>query len=174
MTESDLKKNFQGKTRTDQWLPSDAAQPAESSRVDQLVLDPEKRGRMPLTKDKYIVPENPDLIQWEREVRRFVHKLSSYSGHRITAVMIYEWATGRDVTEMVNALTEDPDAEDPRPDLRKLNKILRFYFGKAYMTHLAGRKVKNAYRVPKHYKIYYHRPMTLTLHAEWGQGVLNP
>ena len=31
---------------------------------------------MPVTKDKYMVKENPHLVQWEREVRKFLRNLS--------------------------------------------------------------------------------------------------
>ena len=52
--------------------------------------------------------------------------------------------------------------------------MLRFYFGKPYMTYICGRKVPNAYRVKPGYYITRHRPMTLTLYAEFCEGVLRP
>jgi hypothetical protein len=66
------------------------------------------------------------------------------------------------------------DGGSAGPDLRKINKILRFYFGKSYMTYICGRKVPNCYRVPVGYHIRYHRPMTLTLYAEYCERTLNP
>lgn len=123
---------------------------------------------MPLTQDKYIVRENPDLVQWEREVRKFLRNLSPNHGHRISAVMIYEWATGINVAELVNA------GGNANSELRKINKALRFYFGKSYSTYIAGRKVPNAYRVRPGYYIKRHRPMTITLYAEYCEGTLNP
>ena len=59
-------------------------------------------------------------------------------------------------------------------DMRHLHRILRFYFGDPYMTYIAGRKVPRAYRVRPGYYIKRHRPMTLTLYAEYVDGVLNP
>jgi hypothetical protein len=59
-------------------------------------------------------------------------------------------------------------------DLRKINKVLRFYFGKPYMTYIMGRKVPNAYRVKPGWYVRRHRPMTLTLYAEYAEGVLYP
>jgi hypothetical protein len=82
--------------------------------------------------------------------------------------MIYEWATGINVAELMR------EGGSAQADLRKINKILRFYFGKPYMTYICGRKVLNAYRVPPGYYIKRHRPMTLTLWAEYQEGTLNP
>lgn len=123
---------------------------------------------MPFTKDKFLVKENPHLVQWEREVRKFLRKLSPEHGHRVAAVMIYEWATGIRVADLM------AEGGSAGPDLRKINQILRFYFDKPYMTYICGRKVPNAYRVRPGYYITRHRPMTLTLYAEYCEGVLRP
>lgn len=82
--------------------------------------------------------------------------------------MIYEWATGINVAELV------AEGGSARADLGKINKILRFYFGKPYMTYIAGRKVPNCYRVRVGYLIRRHRPQTLTLWAEYQEGTLYP
>lgn len=123
---------------------------------------------MPYTKDKYLVRENPQLVQWERETRMFLRRLSPNHGHRVSAAMVYEWATGIQIKRLMEA------GETASPDLRKINQILRFYFGKGYSTYIMGRKVKQAYRVRPGYLIKRHRPMTLTLYAEYAEGVLNP
>jgi hypothetical protein len=88
---------------------------------------------------------------------------------------VYEWATGLRIVDLM-ASTEplSPGKQNWRSDLRKINKCLEFYFGKSYMTWICGRKVNKAYRVRPGYYIKYHRPMTLTLWAEWAEGVLNP
>lgn len=122
---------------------------------------------MPLTKDKYLVRENPQLVMWERETRKFLRRLSPDHGHRVSAAMIYEWATGIKVADLV--------AEGGSTvDLKRINKILRHYFGKSYMTYICGHKVPNAFRVNPGYLIKRHRPMTLTLYAEYCEGTLNP
>lgn len=123
---------------------------------------------MPLTQDKYLVKENPQLVEWERECRKFLRNLSPQHSHRVSAVMIYEWATGINVAELVAS------GSSARADLGKINKILRFYYGKPYMTYIAGRKVPNCYRVRPGYYIKRHRPLTLTLWAEYQEGTLNP
>lgn len=123
---------------------------------------------MPFTKDKYLVKENPHLVQWERETRKFLRRLSPQHGHRVSAVMVYEWATGIRVAELV------AEGGSANADLRKINKSLRFYFDKPYMTYIMGRKVQNAYRVPAGWYVKRHRPMTLTLLAEYYEGTLNP
>ncbi len=121
-----------------------------------------------MTKDKYLVKENPDLVAWEREVRKFLRQLSVAHGHRVAAVMVYEWATGINVAELMSR------GGSARADLMKINKILRFYFGKPYMTYICGRKVPNAFKVRPGYYSRRHRPMTLTLWAEYQEGTLYP
>jgi hypothetical protein len=82
--------------------------------------------------------------------------------------MIYEWATGIMVAELMR------EGGSAQADLRKINQILRFYFGKPYMTYICGRKVDKAYRVRPGYYIRRHRPLTLTLWAEYQQKTLYP
>lgn len=149
-------------------VPSTALAPAVSDRLDQLVLPDNERAKMPFTKDKYLVKENPHLVQWEREVRKFLRQLSPNHGHRVAAVMIYEWATGIQVAQLM------AQGGSAQADLRKINQVLRFYFGKPYMTYIMGRKIPKAYRVKPGYYIKRHRPMTLTLYAEYAEGTLNP
>ena len=149
-------------------LPSNA-QPAEpSKRMEQLTLPDSVRPRMPYTQDKYIVKENPLLVEWEREVRKFLRNLSPRHGHRVSAVMVYEWATGTKVADLV------AEGGSANRDLRKINQVLRHYFGKPYMTYIMGRKVLNAYKVPPGWYVRRHRPLTLTLYADYANGVLNP
>jgi hypothetical protein len=82
--------------------------------------------------------------------------------------MIYEWATGIRIAELM------AEGGSANADLRKINKILEFYFGKPYMTYILGRKVPKAYRVRPGYYIRRHRPLTLTLWAEYTEGTLYP
>jgi hypothetical protein len=174
--EKELKKRFSGEGFEERRVPSDAADARQSERVDQLVLADELRGKMPLTKDKYLVRENPHLVAWEREVRKFLRNLSPEHGHRVSAIMIYEWATGMSITEL-SKLTKEKAPERGqtwRSDLRKLNRVLEWYFGKPYMTYICGKKVPRTYRVRPGYYIRRHRPMTLTLWFEYTEGVLYP
>ena len=122
---------------------------------------------MPFTKDKILVRENAELVQWERETRLFLRKLSPEHGHGVSAAMVYEWATGIKVADLMAA-------GGSTVDLKKINKILRYYFEKSYTTYICGKKVPNAYRVKPGYYITKHRPMTLTLYAEYCEGTLYP
>lgn len=122
---------------------------------------------MPFTKDKFLVRENPDLVKWERETRKFLRKLSPEHGHRVSAAMVFEWATGIQVVDLMAQ-------GGSTVDLKRINKVLRFYFGKPYMTYICGRKVPNAFKVPPGWYVKRHRPMTLTLYAEYSEGTLNP
>ena len=163
--EAELQARFNKDARSSR-VPSNALEPAQPKKA-ALFLPEAERGRMPFTKDKYLVKENPTIVAWEREVRKFLRQLSPLHGHRVSAAMVYEWATGIKVADLV--------AEGgSTTDLKRINRILRFYFGKPYMTWICGRKVPNAYRVNPGYYIKRHRPMTLTLYAEYSEGVLNP
>lgn len=129
---------------------------------------------MPLTKEQYLVKENPDMVRWERETRKFLRLLSPQHEHRVAAVMVYEWATGLPIAEHIKQEIELREkghtAPTWRADIRKINKILEHYYGKPYMTWIAGRKIPKAYKVRKGYLIQRHRPMTLTLWVEWKAG----
>lgn len=149
-------------------LPSTAEQIPASARLDQLVLPEGERGRMPLTKDKYLIRENPHLIQWERETRKFLRNLSPSHGHRVSATMVYEWATGIKVADLM------AEGKSASPDLKQINKVLEFHFGTSYTTWIAGRKVGKCYRVPVKWFVRRHRPMTLALWSEYRDGVLYP
>lgn len=175
--EEELKKRFSKEDADRRRLPSDIKDAPPAPRLQQLVLPDEMRARMPYTKDKYLVQENPHLVQWERECRKFLRNLSPEHGHRVAATMIYEWATGIRIADVM----KDPQRTGAnnnhvtwRGDLRKINKCLVFYFGKPYMTWIMGRKIPKAYRVRPGYYITRHRPMTLTLYAEYVEGTLRP
>src|SRR6478736_3939763 len=114
-----LRKRFEAGEVSRSRLPSHARPAAGSERIDQLTLPDSERSKMPFTKDKFLVRENPHLVQWEREVRKFLRNLSPTHGHRVAAVMIYEWATGIRVADLMEA------GGSAAADLRKINKVLR-------------------------------------------------
>ena len=145
---------------------SRAAPRGVKSELDRILLNDEERAKLPATKDKYLVRENPHLVQWERETRKFLKKLSTAHGHRVSAAMVYEWATGINVAELYEA------GGTATAHLRNINKILAHYFGKPYMTYILGRKVPKAYRVPPGWYVTRHRPMTLTLFHEYSTKTL--
>jgi hypothetical protein len=145
---------------------SRAATGGTRAGLDQLILRDGERARLPETKDKYLVRENPNLVQWERETRKFLRKLNPAHGHRVSAAMVYEWATGINVAELYAR------GGSAASHLRNINKVLSHYFGKPYMTYILGRKVPKAYRVPPGWYVIRHRPMTLTLFHEWSSKTL--
>lgn len=153
-------------------VPSTAAPVERSTRLDQLLLPDEKRGRMPLTKNQYVIRENPDLVQWERETRKFLRNLSPAHGHRVAAVMVWEWATGISVKDYMDA-----EGKSPNSDLRHINKLLEHYFrsyGAPYATNIAGRKILKCWKIPKNWYIRQHRPLTMELHLEYMAKTLYP
>ena len=161
-----VREKFSNVKVSDPRIPSDAQAPATSERVDQLVLPAAERGKMPFTKEKFIIKENAALVAWERVTREFLRQLSVRHAHRVSAVMVFEWATGRTVKEHLAS-------GGSTTDLKNINKVLRFYFGDPYMTYICGRKVPRAFKVKPGYYIKRHRPMTLTLYAEYAEGTLS-
>ena len=145
---------------------SRAAPRGVRAELDSLILRDEERAKLPETKDKYLVRENPHLVEWERETRKFLRKLNPAHGHRVSASMVYEWATGINVAELYAA------GGSCTAHLRNINKVLGHYFGTPYMTYILGRKVPKAYRVPPGWYVTRHRPMTLTLFHEWSTKTL--
>jgi len=151
---------------------SNAGPEREATELKQLLVDRKARDRMPLTREKFVIKEDPELVQWEREVRLFLSQLSQTSAHRISAVMIFEWATGISVTDHL----ADGRKNKGRPKkselrvlghLRAINKLLTAYFGQSYKTQIANRPIGKAYRKPVGWAIREHRPITITLYAEW-------
>lgn len=181
---SDLEKQLQ-----DQFNPenikrftSTAKEPESSEYVKELVLPEESRGRLPMTRDSFLINENPALVEWERETRKFLARLNTTDfSHRITAPMVYEWVTGISIKDLAEA--EGADKADGRGGgktgsanmhLRHINTILRAYFGKPYQTKIAGRDVGRAYRVRKSFRVKHKRPECITLWPEWESGTLRP
>ncbi len=173
--EEKLRESFTTAEAKRRRVPSTAAEALPSSRVEQVTLPDSQRGKMPYTKEKFLVKENPHLVEWEREVRKFLRNLSPLHEHRVSAVMVFEWATGLEVKTLMETTEKfEPGQQSWRSDLRKINEILKFYFGTPYTTWIMGRKVGKAYKVKKGYYITRHRPKTLTLYAEYVEGVLVP
>ena len=166
--EQQLKDSFSTGKRVSSSAGSDARTAPRPARLDQLLLPQEERGPLPLTKEKYLVRESQELVQWEREIRVFLRKLSPQHEHRVSAVMIYEWVTGTTVADVMAA------GGSAKRDLTMLNKILKEYFGNPYMTYINSKKVPKAYKVPGGYYITRHRPKTLTLWVEYSEGTLVP
>jgi hypothetical protein len=139
-----------------------------------VVLLPERR-------EDYLIREDEALVYWEREVRRYVDKVvDPVHGDRIAAPMIYAWSMGQEIGA---APAEGGEGDLARlrgsggvvnPELRRINKILRHYFGAPYRSFIQGRQYPNTYRVHKGYYIKYKPPMTLTLYAEYLLKVLVP
>lgn len=166
---------------------STAREAAESTYVAELTVPEDSRGIMPYTKSEFVISENPLRVEWEREVRKFLIKLPNYTSHRVTAPMIYEWATNIKIKDLEEADTRNEIITDEAPGLRSktnmgrlnvhlrhINWVLREYFGKPYKTKIMGREVGRAYVVRQHFRVKLKKPANLTLWPEWSEGTLNP
>lgn len=159
---------------------STAREASESKYVQDLVLPENSRGRLPLTREDFVVEENPARVEWERQVRKFLARLNPEFGHRITGPMIYEWATGISIKELQEA--EGATERDPRgggqlgsanAHLRHINAILRDYFGTPKKTSIMGRSIGRAYTVRPWFRVKNKKPMCLTLWPEWQERTLD-
>jgi hypothetical protein len=147
--------------------------------VEELMLDEEKRGRLPLTRADLVIKEDPRRIAWEREVRKFLSKLNGDFGHKVTGAMVYEWATGVSLAELAKAEGVDPEVwrggarwGSANAHLRHINAILLAYFGTPRKTTIAGRHVGKAYTVRPSFRVKDKKPATIVLQVEWSEGTL--
>lgn len=137
---------------------------------------------LPERRDFYIIEDDNSLVFWERAVRRYVNTVANTKGgDRVAAPIIFDWAMGYQeigATPAKNGKTELHRAKGSggvvNPELRRINKILRHYFGEPYRTFMHGRQYPNCYRIPRGYYIRYKAPMTLTLYSEFLLKVLEP
>lgn len=164
-----------------QRFSSTARLAAESEYAKELTLPVEERGPIPYTKEELIISENPLRVEWEREVRKFLKLLSSKTSHRITAPMIYEWATGIQIKDLEEAdkaagvyTGRQSEMGKLNVHLRHINWILKEYFGKSYKTKILGRDVGKAYTVRHEFKVARKKPACMTLWPEWHDGTLVP
>lgn len=180
---SDLERQLQAQFNPENMdrFSSTAKDAAVSDYVQDLVLPEESRGRLPYTRDKFVVSENPARVEWERQVRKFLSRLNGDFSHRITAVMIYEWATGIKIKDLIKAEGVENSASplirtygSANMHLRHINWVLGQYFGKPYKTTIMGRPVGKAYTVRASFQVRRKKPACLTLWPEYDEGTLNP
>lgn len=180
---SELEKQLQAQFNPENTMrfSSTAQEVAQSDYVQDLVLPDNSRGRMPLTRDKFVVSENPARVEWERQTRKFLRRLNPDFSHRVTPHMIYEWATGIKLRDLQIAEGIDPErpGRGPAPygsasmHIRHINWVLSEYFGKPYKTTIMGRPVGKAYTVRQSFFVQKKRPACLTLWPEWDENTLD-
>lgn len=180
---SDLEKELQQRFNPDNLnrFNSRAQEVTESELVKALVLPPESRGRLPYSREDFVIEENPARVEWERQVRIFLSRLNTTDhGHRVTAPDIYEWTTGIKIADLAEAEgVADKDARgggnagSANMHLRHINAILREYFGQPYKTTILGRPVGKAYKVRKSFRVKLKKPACLTLLPDWENGTLD-
>ena len=161
---------------------STAKEVATSEYIGDLVLPENSRGRLPYSREDFVVSENPARVEWEREVRKFLARLNSDFGHKVSAPMIYEWATGISVADLLEiekrekaqAEENGTRAEPSRINmhLRHINWVLAEYFGTPRKTTIFGRPVGKAYTVRQYFRVKMKKPANLTLIPEWDAGTL--
>ena len=146
-----------------------------------MLLPEGQRGRLPLTRSDFVMKEDVRRVEWERVTRSFLAGLNSDFGHKVTAAMVFEWATGVSLAELAKAEEVNPEEwrggarwGSANAHLRHISAILRDYFGKPRKTTIAGRHVGAAYDVRKSFKIRLKAPATTVLWAEWKEGTLEP
>lgn len=153
---------IEGLTRSNAGTITKVRRKQPSQRLQDLIQPPEKRS-LPDTREYTLINEDEELLQWERLTRQFLYSLPSTRDHRVTAQMIWDYAT-------TNA-EYDPQDPDFRRDLRKIRKVMRGYFGKSYQSTIRGVKSKEVWRVRRGFLVYRKAPITMSLYLEWKKGL---
>lgn len=138
---------------------------ANSGLSDRLI-PLHKRDKI-LSIDAVYITEEDDLVEWELQLREYLNRLSKGRPHVIAAPLVWEWATGGSVAEEFAAGNRKAYTRD----LRRLNKLMRAYFGKPYATFIQGRKFTRAYRVGKYFIVKRKAPVCVSLNLQWKDGV---
>lgn len=180
---AELEAALQKEFNPDELFTSTATPAQTAEEVTALILPKSNRGRIPLTRSDFVLDENPARIEWERQVRLFIRSLrpsTKVRGHKINAPMIFEWATGLTIKEIVEAENVDTTkwrggaaTGSANMHLRHINATLREYFGTPRKTTILGRHVGKAYDVPKGFRVENRKPACLTLWPEYDAGVLD-
>lgn len=139
--------------------------PASSGLSDRL-LPLDERGKV-VNKTAIYIAEDEDLVEWEMQVRTYLNLLATGRKHAVAAPLIWEWATGKSVAEEYEA----NNRKAYTGDLRKINTVLKSYFGKPYATFINGRKFPRAYRMSQHFIVKRKAPMCASLYLQWKDGV---
>lgn len=149
---------IEGLTRVNAGTITKVRRAKPSERLADLIKPPTERS-IPDTREYTLINEDEELLQWERLTRSFLYALPSTREHRITAHMVWSWATGIETPPKNNT--------DYRRDLRRIRKVLREYFGKSYQSTIRGVKAKEVWKVRAGFLVYRKAPITMTLYLEW-------
>lgn len=124
---------------------------------------------MPSLREQVLVKEDGATIAWERAIRAFLSNLPTQKTHRLSAPLVWEYATGMSVQDE----WAKGNAGAYASDMRYINKILKAYFGKSRTTFINGRKFNRVYDVKRHFIVARKAPVSLTLYLEWKRGLLD-
>lgn len=157
---------IEGLTRTNAAHSTRVLRKPASKGLQGRLLPTEERAEIN-TRDEVLIKEDEDLVEWERQIRAYIYKLPMGREHRTTAVLVWEWATGLSVPEEHKKGNSGVYAAD----IRKINKLLREYFGKPYASYIHNRKFNQVYRISKHFNVDRKAPFCVGLYLEWRAGV---
>lgn len=122
--------------------------------------------KMPEQKKNFIVDEDERLLYWDRQVRAYVEdRVSPKHSYRITARMVFERAG--------HSFDPTPGSHGAHnQEFKRINRILRHYFGNSYVSFIEGRKQHNVYKIKPGCYIRRLEPLALTLYIEWLNGTI--
>lgn len=146
---------------------------AHSTRVQRKPPSPELRNRLlppdqrepVVSREAVLMREDEDLVEWEVQTRAYLEALASGRKHRTSAPLIWEWATGQSIAE----LHAEGNRTAYAKDLRRINTILKAYFGEAKPSFINGRKFNRVYRISQHFLVKRKAPFCLSLFLEWRE-----
>lgn len=113
-----------------------------------------------------MIGEDEDLVEWERVVRDYLNQLPNGRHNRVTGILIWEWATGKSTSEA----HKKGESTLYLRDIRRINKILRSYFGDSRQTFINGRKFSRVFDMRKGFIVDRKAPHCLSLYLEWKRG----
>lgn len=122
--------------------------------------------KMPEQKKNFIVDEDERLLYWDRQVRAYVAKYYDPKHQlRLIARNVFEFAG--------HSFENKPGSHGAHnQEFKRINRILRHYFGASYVSFLQGHKQHNTYKIPPGFYIRRAEPLALTLYIEWLNGTI--
>lgn len=136
--------------------------PQTKSSLQERLIPHHERDTSVFPKEQVMVLEDDDLVEWERVIRQYLGLMPKMVPNRTASILVWEWATGM--------TSKDVDRSTMLKDSRRINKVLKYYFGEPRNSFIDGRKLPMIYDIRKGFLVHRKAPMNLSLYLEWKKG----